>query len=180
MKPYDSSILPNFLYCSIVWHFGSKCSALKVGKVNKRALWVVLNDYVSSYHESLLKTRPSSLYVSRIKTIASEMYKCKNDINPAFVGEWFTSHDPPYSLRNGENFEQPIVKTESFGLDTFRVRVPKYGMNCQIISKALMIWLSLKGRFANGLDHHVAVKTVFYVACRSCNCVFSSILVHMS
>ena len=27
MKLYDSFILPNFLYCSIVWHFGSKSSA---------------------------------------------------------------------------------------------------------------------------------------------------------
>ena len=104
MKLYDSFILPNFLYCSIVWHFGSKSSALKVEKVNKRALRVVLNDYVSSYPELLLKTGRSSLYVSRIKTIATEMYKCKNDINPAFVGELFTSHDPPYSLRNGEKF----------------------------------------------------------------------------
>ena len=44
------------------------------------------------------------------------MYKCKNYINPAFVGELFTSHDPPYSLRNGEKFEQPIVNIKSFGL----------------------------------------------------------------
>ena len=94
MKLYDSFILPNFLYCSVVWHFGSKSSALKVEKVNKRALRVVLNDYVSSYPELLLKTGRSSLYISRIKTIATEMYKCKNDINPAFVGKLFTSHDP--------------------------------------------------------------------------------------
>ena len=46
MKLYDSFILPNLLYCSIVWHFGSKSSALKVEKVNKRALWVVLNDNI--------------------------------------------------------------------------------------------------------------------------------------
>ena len=104
MKSYDSFILPNFQYCSIVWHFGSKSSALKVGKVNKRALRVVLNDYVSSYPELLLKTGRSSLYVSRIKSIVTEMYKCKNVINPAFVGELFTRHDPPYSLRNGEKF----------------------------------------------------------------------------
>ena len=130
IKLYESFILPNLLYCSIVWHFGSKSSALKVEKVNKRALRVVLDDYVSSYSE-LLKTRRSSLYISRIKTIATAIYKCKNDINPAFVGDLFTSHDPnhhsatpplppPYSLINGEKFEQPIVNTKSFGLNAFR------------------------------------------------------------
>ena len=103
-----------------MWHFASKNSGLKVEKVNKRALRVVLTDYVSSYPELLLKIGRSSLCVSRIKTIATEMYKCKNDINPAFVGELFTSHDPPYSLRNGEKFEQPIVNTKSFGLNAFR------------------------------------------------------------
>ena len=28
------------------------------------------------------------------------MYKCKNDINPAFVGDLFTSHDPHPPLSN--------------------------------------------------------------------------------
>ena len=77
-----------------MWHFGSKSSAVKVEKVNKRALRVVLNDYVSSYPELLLKTERSSLYVSRIKTIAIEIYNCKNYINVAYVGDLFTSHDP--------------------------------------------------------------------------------------
>ena len=52
----------------------------------------------------------------------------------------------------------------------FGMKVPKYGMECRIISKALIIWMSFNGRSANGLDHHVAVKTVFYVACRSFYC----------
>ena len=109
MKLYDSFILPNFLYCSIVWHFGSKSSALKVEKVNKRALWVVLNDYVSSYPELLLKTGRASIYVSRIKTIATEMYKCKNYINPAFVGESFTSHDLHILQKTVKNLNNPLL-----------------------------------------------------------------------
>ena len=99
MKLYDSFILPYFFYCSIAWHFGSKSSALKVEKVNKRALRVVLNDYVSSYPELLLKTGRSSLYVSRIKTRATEVYKCKNDINPAFLANCLLVMTPIFSKK---------------------------------------------------------------------------------
>ena len=164
MKLYDSFILPNFLYCSIVWHFGSKSSALKVEKVNKRALRVVLNDYASSYPELLLKTGRSSLYVSRIKTIATKMYKCKNDINPAFVGELFTSHDPPYSLRNGERFEQPIVNTKSFGLNAFRY-------------EGVKIWNGLPNHIkgANDLNEFKGkIRKWSGPSCRCQNCILCS------
>ena len=59
--------------------------------------------------------------LSRIKSIATEMYKCKNDINPAFVGELFTSHDPPPPIFSKKwwKVEQPIVHTKSFGLNAF-------------------------------------------------------------
>ena len=69
-----------------------------------------------------------------------------------------------------KNLNNPLLIPNPLAWMHFGMKVPKYGMDCRIISKALMIWMSLKGRSANGLDHHVAVKTVFYVACRSYNC----------
>ena len=137
MKLYDSFILPNCSYCSIWWHFGSKSSALKVEKVNKRALQDVLNDYVSSNPELLLKTGRSPLHSSRIKTIANEMYKCKNDINPAVVDDLLISHDPPpppppYALRNVEKNNLFLIPNPLAWMH-FGMKVPKYGMNCRLI-----------------------------------------------
>ena len=51
MKLYDTFILPNFLYCSIAWHIGSKSNGWMLQKSTKEPLQVVLNDYVSSYPE---------------------------------------------------------------------------------------------------------------------------------
>ena len=165
MKLYGFFILPKFLYCSIVWHFDSKSSTLKVERLNKRALWVVLNDYVSSYPELLLKTGRYSLYVSRIKTIATEMYKCKNYINPAFVGDLFTSHDPPspYFLRNGDNLNNLLLIPNPLASMHFGMKLSKYGMNCRLISKALMIWMT-KGK----------IRKWPGPSCRCQNCILCS------
>ena len=45
------------------------------------------------------------------------MYKHENDINPTFVGNLFTSHDPHILY---EKFEQAIVNTKPFGLNVFQ------------------------------------------------------------
>ena len=67
----------------------------------------------------LLKTGRS--YVSRIKTIATEMYKCENAIYILFLlANCLLVITPNILLRNGEIFEQPIVDTKSFGLNSFR------------------------------------------------------------
>ena len=46
LKLFNAFILSNFLYCSIVWHFCSNHDTYKMEKVQKRALRLVLNDYV--------------------------------------------------------------------------------------------------------------------------------------
>ena len=61
--------------------------------MQRRALKIVLNDYISSYKNLLEKAHISSLYVSRIKAIAIETYKCIHKINPKFLHNLF-SIDP--------------------------------------------------------------------------------------
>ena len=51
-------------------------------KVNKKALRVVLNDYVSTYRDLLDKVFKPTLYVARLKAIAIEAYKCYVNENP--------------------------------------------------------------------------------------------------
>ena len=51
-------------------------------KVNKKALRVVLNDYVSTYRDLLDKVSKPTLYEARLKAIASEAYKCYVNENP--------------------------------------------------------------------------------------------------
>ena len=76
LKLFNTFILSNFLYCSTVWHFCSNHDTYKMEKVQKRALTLVLDDYTSSYLELLEKVNRPPLYVSRIQTIATEIFKC--------------------------------------------------------------------------------------------------------
>ena len=73
-------------------------------KVHKKAMRVVLNDYISSYRGLLDKVFKPTLYVARIKAIAIEAYKCYVNENLPDNGLYlamFDSVDKPYNLRGG-------------------------------------------------------------------------------
>ena len=58
-------------------------------KVHKKALGVVLNEYISSYRDLLDKVSKPTLYVVRIKAIAIEAYKCYVNENPPYISAVF-------------------------------------------------------------------------------------------
>ena len=58
LKLYNAFILPQFQYCSMVWHFCSARNCEKLESVNKRALRIVFN--------------------RRIQNMLISMYKCLN------------------------------------------------------------------------------------------------------
>ena len=94
-------------------------------KVHKKALRVVLNDYISSYRDLLDKVSKPTLYVAQIKAIAIEAYKCYVNQNPPYINAMFDSVDKPYKLRGGPLAEQPKVNTIYSGLNTFTYQAAK-------------------------------------------------------
>ena len=107
IKVYNTFVLSNVLCCCTVWHFCSNKCTYKMEKINKRALRVVFNYYESSYMELLKKANRPPLYVSRMKTISVEMYKCRHQLNPTFVSNMFAVPERMYNLRRGSQFVQP-------------------------------------------------------------------------
>ena len=99
MSIYNAFIASNFNYCNTVWHFCSNRSLYKLEKVHKQALRVVLNDYSSSYRNLLDKVSKPTLYVSRLKAIAIEAYKCKANENPDYINVMLNPLIKPYNLR---------------------------------------------------------------------------------
>ena len=57
----------------------------KLEKVHKQALRLVLNDYTSSYRVLLDTVSKPTLYVSRLKSIAIEAYKCYVNEKPEYI-----------------------------------------------------------------------------------------------
>ena len=125
MSIYNAFIASNFNYCSTVWHFCSNRSLYKLEKLHKQALRVVLNDYSSSYRDLLDKVSKPTLYVSRLKAIATEAYKCKANENPDYINVMLNPLIKPYTLRGGPRAEQPKVNTTSCGSHSFKNQIAK-------------------------------------------------------
>ena len=85
----------------------------------------MLNNYTSSYKDLLQQANVSSLYVSRIKTIAIETFKCINKLNPAFLHDFFSISNSGYDLRDGQKIQPPKVRTTMYGLNSFRFEATK-------------------------------------------------------
>ena len=86
---------------------------------------MVLNDYSSSYRDLLDKASKPTLYVSRLKAIAIEAYKCKEKESPDYINVMLNPQIKPYDLRGGPRAEHPKVNTTSCGLYNFTYQVAK-------------------------------------------------------
>ena len=122
---YNAFIASNFNYCNTFWHFCSNRSLYKLEKLHKQALRVVLNDYSSSYRDLLDKVSKPTLYVSTLKAIATEAYKCKANENPDYINVMLNPLIKPYNLRGGPRAEQLKVNTTSYGLHSFKYQIVK-------------------------------------------------------
>ena len=89
-QAYESFILSNFNWCPIVIHQCSIRSTRKMEKIQQRALRFLTGDKDSSYDQLLTKTGMSSLTLTRMKNIATEVFKCLGKSNPCFMSDMFT------------------------------------------------------------------------------------------
>ena len=117
---YHAFVLSNFQYCDVVWHFCSKESQIKLEKLHRRALRVVLNDFTCSYAELLESINRPSLYVSRLKSIVTEVFKTINGLNPSFMNDMFVNNDINYELRDPSKLIQPRVRSDKYGKCSLR------------------------------------------------------------
>ena len=134
LKLFHAFIRSNFQYANFIWHFTSNANILKMEKLQRRALRIVFNDYASSYKELLLRAEISSLYVSRIKSIAIESYKCINELNPKFLQHLLEVKDTGYELRDSKRVSLPKVSSITYGNNSFAFEASKIwnGLPCNI------------------------------------------------
>ena len=113
---YNSFVKSNFNYCPLVWHFCGKVNNDKLEKIQERSLRILSNDYDSSYDELLLQFSTTSLHVSRLKHILTEVFKTIKGLNPECFESLFEIKHTDYSMRNNYILNQPKRNTTTFGL----------------------------------------------------------------
>ena len=62
-------------YCPLVWFVSSSISLRKIENLHKRALRFLLNDYVSSYEQSLQKSSEASINLRNHGVFAMKFLK---------------------------------------------------------------------------------------------------------
>ena len=93
MKAFLTS---NFGYCPLVWMFHSRKLNSRINKLHERALRMVYQDYVSSFTELLEKDKSTTIHNRNIQLPATELFKVKNVLSPAFMNEIFVENAQHY------------------------------------------------------------------------------------
>ena len=86
----NSFILSNFNYCLLVWHFNCCESIRKIEKIQKRCLRIILNGYESDHETLLRNSNKPTMEIRRLRTLAVEISKTLNEINPPYMKNIFT------------------------------------------------------------------------------------------
>ena len=113
---YQSFVASNFNYCPLVWHFCGKLNTAKIEKIQERALKIIYKDYESTYHDLLLESDSTTLFMSRIRLLIIEVFKCIYKFNPQCLNELFTIKSSGYTFRNSTKLIQPKKRTTTYGL----------------------------------------------------------------
>ena len=90
-----------FNYCPLIWMLHSRSNNNKIKHLHERCLRLIYNDKQSSYEELLIKDGTVSIHHRNIQTLATEMFKVKNEISPEIICINFTQRiNNHYSLRH--------------------------------------------------------------------------------
>ena len=113
---YNSFILSQFNYCSIIWMFCSKSSYKKIEKIQKRGLRIVYNEQQMSLEELLSRDKGLSIHCKHIVMLLTEIYKTFSEENPSFMKNMFIKKNVRYHLRISNLLSLPKTNTIKFGL----------------------------------------------------------------
>ena len=94
--------------------FCSKKMNKKINHIHERALRLVHDNYTSTFSDLLELDKTLSIHHRNIHSLATEMYKVKNNISPPFMKELFT-----YNEETGK-FYRPNVRTVRMGQESLR------------------------------------------------------------
>ena len=85
----ETFIYSSFNYCPLVWHLCNQRSSQKVEKLQKWALQLLQNDYISSYDDLLENSNKSTMTIQKLSTLCLEIFKTRHQLNPYFMSNIF-------------------------------------------------------------------------------------------
>ena len=115
-----------FNYCPFIWMLHSRSNNKKIKQLHERCLRIIYNDKQSSHEELLIKDGTVSIHHINIQTLATEMFKVKNELFPEIICDIFMQRiNNHYNLRHINHFETPFVRTVYNGTESVSYLGPK-------------------------------------------------------
>ena len=100
--------------------FTSKTSLSKLANIQKRAFRFLLDDYQTGYTDLQQNANVSGIKIMVLRYLAFEVFKCINEISPAYLNAMFTRKQCPYVLRDSSLLVRPNVHRTQYGLKSFK------------------------------------------------------------
>ena len=162
MTIFHTSILSNFNFCPLSWHFCSKTNTNKIEKkIQERELRFVYDDFNSSYTELLTKANLPTLETRRIRTMAIGTFKILNGLAPSVLSDRFIKRENKYNFRYFNILQIPQVRASTQGKKSFRYAAP-------------VLWNSLPGDFRNTVDFNGFKSLISHWNGEICKCAACS------
>ena len=117
---YKCFILSNFNFCNTIWMFCSGADIDKMEKIQERALRFVFSDHQSDYSTLIKHAGVCTLEISRMRTLATEVYKAYNKLGPSYTNDLFKPNSNDLGLRSINSVNLPRYKTVTYGRNSLR------------------------------------------------------------
>ena len=117
----EAFVYSNFNYCLFV--LLSMRSKNNTESIQKRALRLLYNNYTSTYDSLLAKANKPSMEIKRYRTLALEIFKTLNDLNPTYMQDLFYLRSS--SARRPNNIAVVRTNTNTYGTKSLRSLGPQ-------------------------------------------------------
>ena len=114
----NSFVISQFNYCPIIWMYCQRQCNNSINRIHKRALRIAYNDYISTFESLLEKDDSVTIHQRNIQTLALEIFKTDNGLNPSFMKNIFCPTQHNYNTRN-KRFAHPNPRTVTYGIESF-------------------------------------------------------------
>ena len=112
----------------------------KIKKIQKRCLRITLNDYESDYETLLRNSNKLTMEIQRLRTLAVEIFKTLNEINPPYMKNIFTPKENS-KLRQSDTIVKRI-NTSRFGTQNLRSLVPLNSSLCRVYNFFIFVYIT--------------------------------------
>ena len=91
-----------FGYCPLLWMFHSRTLNNCINRIQEKALRLTYKDKTSTYQELLRLDNLVTIHHRNLQTLATEMFKWKNNLSLKIMDDIFKTNKTKYTLRNSK------------------------------------------------------------------------------